>query len=59
MMGWIGLVLAAGGGWGAWWAFEKAAAEGAFNWGQPLFILAGLIGLVMCFIVVRQWWIAD
>ncbi len=59
MLGIVGLVLGAGGGWTAWWAFQKAAEDGSYGWMRPVAIIIGLVGVFLLFIFIRKWWIED
>jgi hypothetical protein len=59
MEGIIGLILGAGGGWAAWWAFHQAAGFAAHGWFRPVSIIVGVIGVILIFDFIRRWWIED
>ncbi len=58
MMGIIGLVLGAGGGWLAWWAFSRGGDD-PYSWIRPVALIVCILGISLLFIFLRKWWIAD
>jgi len=60
MLGIIGLVLAAGGGWVVWWAFNQAeAGDDFYGWVLPVAIIICVLGILFLFIHIRKWWMSE
>ena len=60
MRGIIGVVLAAGAGLTAWWAFSGArAGDLSYDWLRALALLVGILGLSLIFLQIRKWWMSE
>lgn len=60
MLGIIGLILGAGGGWAAWWAFNKAeAGDESYYLVGLVAVIVGTIGLILIFMHIRKWWMSE
>jgi len=60
MLGIIGVVLAAGGGWVAWWAFNQAkAGDDFYGWVLPVALIIGVLGILLFIFRFRKWWMSE
>lgn len=56
----MGIILGAGGGWMAWWAFHKAeAGEDFYNLVGMAAVIVGTIGIILIFMGIRKWWMSE
>jgi hypothetical protein len=56
----LGFILAAGGGWGAWWAFNEApAGEDFYNLVGLLAIFICVLGVLLIIFHIFQWWMSE
>ena len=60
MRGILGIILGAGGGWAARWAFIKAeAGDGSYNLVGLGAVIVGIIGIFLIFMRIRKWWMSE
>ena len=60
MLGLLGIILAAGGGWTAWWAFNLAeAGDDAYNLIGMAGVIVGIAGIILIFMGIRKWWMSE
>ena len=60
MLGIIGVVLATGGGWVAWWAFHQAeVGDDFYGWVWPVALIIGVLGILLFIFRFRKWWMSE
>lgn len=60
MLGIAGLVLGAGGGGWAWWAFKGGGAgDASYDWVRVVATIVGVIGVSLIILQLRKWWLAE
>ncbi len=60
MLGIIGLVLAAGGGWVVWWAFNEArAGDASYDWVRAVALIICVLGILLFIFRFRKWWMSE
>ncbi len=60
MLGILGLICAAGGGWAAWWAFNQAeTGDDIYNLAGLAAVIVCIIGILLIFMHIRKWWVSE
>jgi hypothetical protein len=60
MRGILGLILGAGGGWAARWAFIKAeAGDGDYNLVGTAAVIICIFGIILIILHIRKWWMSE
>jgi hypothetical protein len=59
MPGIIGLVLAVGGGWGAWWLFNETVRDGLSGLVWLVALIICVLGILLIFFQIRKWWMSE